>query len=211
MTECQTPEMQDLLPDYVSASLDATTTALLEQHLVICDPCREDIALLRVARMVRPRAVTLDVARIAASLARQQTLVPQRRRWSASVWQVAAALGMMIVGGASVIVARNSPKSLTGVRSSAAQSAEIAEQAMGSASTASGPSSTTTMAALDSPANVGGAARSSRVSVSYGDLGDYSAAELQHMLDRLEKWDGTSSADPLPMLPVIAPNGGTTP
>lgn len=225
MTECRTPEMQDLLPDYVSASLDATAAALVEQHLSICDPCRNDIVVLRVARAVRPKAVPVDIAQIVASLPRptptlrlvpsaRDTLPPAastasgsrpRRRWSASVWQVAAAVGVMVVGGTSLIVSRNSPISLTGARSNGAQMAEAAESAL-ARTTASA-----TVAALDSPANIGRAGRGSRVSVSYGDLEDYSEAELQRMLDRLEKWDGTSSTEPLPTLPVVSNSGGSAP
>jgi len=67
------------------------------------------------------------------------------------------------------------------------------------------------VAALDSPASIGRALRESRVSVSYGDLGDYSEAELQRMLDRLEQWDGTSSTEPLPTLPVVSNSGGSAP
>lgn len=225
MTECRTPEMQDLLPDYVSASLDATAAALVEQHLSICDPCRDDIAVLRVARAVRPKAVPVDIAQIVASLPRPtptlglvhsaSDTVPMaasaasglrsRRRWSASVWQVAAAVGVMVVGGTSLIVSRNSPISLTGARSNEAQMAEAAESALAR------PTASATVAALDSPANIGRAGRESRVSVSYGDLGDYSEAELQRMLDRLEKWDGTSSTEPLPTLPVVSNSGGSAP
>ena len=150
MTECRTPEMQDLLPDYVSASLDATAAALVEQHLSICDPCRDDIAVLRVARAVRPKTVPIDVAHIVAGLPRPTPTLRlvrtahdtsplaasatsgsrPRRRWSASVWQVAAAVGVMVVGGTSLIVSRNSPISLTGARSNEAQMAEAAESAL---------------------------------------------------------------------------------
>lgn len=235
MTECRTPEMQDLLPDYVSASLDATAAALVEQHLSICDPCRDDIAVLRLARAVRPKTVSVDVAKIVANLPRPTpTLrlvrsssdlasdaapsrvtapvrVPARRRgWSGSVWQVAAAVGVMIVGGTSLIVSRNSPNSLTGARSSEARLAEAAESAL-ARTPAAAVLPSATVAVLDSPADVGRAGRESRVSVSYGDLGDYSEAELQRMLDRLEKWDGTSSPEPLPTLPVVSTSGGSAP
>ncbi len=235
MTECRTPEMQDLLPDYVSASLDATAAALLEQHLSICDPCRDDIAVLRLARAVRPKAVTVDVAHIVANLPRPTptlrlvrssgdtspetlpsratapaTVSRPRRRWSGSVWQVAAAVSVMIVGGTSLIVSRNSPNSLTGARSNEAQLAEAAESAL-SRPPVSGALPSATLAVLDSPANIGSAGRDSKVSVSYGDLGDYSEAELQRMLDRLEKWDGTSSSEPLPTLPVVSTSGGSAP
>ena len=239
MTECRTPEMQDLLPDYVSASLDAAAAALVEQHLSICDPCRDDIAVLRLTRAVRSKAVTVDVAKIVANLPRPTptlrllrsssdtspdaapsraaapTSAPvsalrPRRNWSGSVWQVAAAVGVMIVGGTSLIVSRNSPNSLTGARSNEARLAEAAESAW-SRTPAPGVQPSATIAALDSPANIGSAGRESRVSVSYGDLGDYSEAELQRMLDRLEKWDGTSSTEPLPTLPVVSTSGGSAP
>lgn len=223
MTECRTPEMQDLLPDYVSASLDATAAASVEQHLSICDPCRDDITLLRRARAIRPTAVPVDIARIVAGLPRptptlrlvrsshDQSLVVAaatsnarpRRRWSVSVWQVAAAVGVMVVGGTSLLVSRNSPVSLTGARSTEAQLAEAAESTLARTGAS--------VAALDSPASIGRALRESRVSVSYGDLGDYSEAELQRMLDRLEKWDGTSSTEPLPTLPVVSNSGGSAP
>ncbi|WP_373064371.1 zf-HC2 domain-containing protein [Gemmatimonas sp.] len=234
MTECRTPEMQDLLPDYVSASLDTTAAALVKQHLSICDPCRDDIAVLRLARAVRPKAVTLNVALIVANLPRptpvlrlvrsstkatpiaaasamasSTTVSRPRRRWSASVWQVAAAVGVMIVGGTSLIVSRSSPNSLTSARSREAQLAEAAESALVQTTGAAGTIPSATVARLDSSTSIGSTTRVSRVSVSYGDLGDYSEAELQHMLDRLEKWDGTSSSEPLPTLPVVSTSGGS--
>ncbi|WP_411281971.1 zf-HC2 domain-containing protein [Gemmatimonas sp.] len=231
MTECRTPDMQDLLPDYASASLDATAAALVEQHLSICDPCRDDVAVLRLARAVRPKALPIDVAQIVAKLPRSAptlrlvrssseaalvtasytTAARPRRRWSAAVWQVAAAVGVMIVGGTSLLVSRNSPNRLTSARSSDAQLAEAAERALSGTSGAAGMIPSVTVAVLDSPSSMAGAARESRVSVSYGDLGNYSEAELQHMLDRLEKWDGTSSSEPLPTLPVVSTSGGSAP
>lgn len=232
MTECRTPAMQDLLPDYVSASLDAMTAASVERHVSLCDPCRDDLAVLRLARAVRPKTPAVNVAQIVATLpsptptlrlvrpASDAALTAaltghvggrshaQRRR-SASVWQVAAAVGVMIVGGTSLIVSRTSPSSLTGARSNDSQLAEAAESALARTPMVAGTTPSASAAALDSPASIGGAGRASRVSVSYGDLGDYSDAELQRMLDRLEKWDGTSSAEPLPTLPVVSTSGGS--
>jgi len=45
------------------------------------------------------------------------------------------------------------------------------------------------------------------VSVSYGDLGDYSEAELESMIDRLDQWDGATNTEPLPGVPIL-PNAG---
>jgi Putative zinc-finger len=232
MTECRTPEMQDLLPDYLSASLDAAAAASVERHLAICDPCRDDLAVLRLARAVRPRTRPVDVAQIVATLPRPTPTLRlvrtasdaappaaftgnvggrshARRRWSASGWQIAAAVGVMIVGGTSLVVSRISPGILTGARSNDAQLAEAAESALARTPAVAGTTPSASVAALDSPAGIGSARRASRVSVSYGDLGDYSGAELQRMLDRLEKWDGTSSTEPLPTLPVLSTSGGS--
>lgn len=226
MTECRTPEMQDLLPDYVSASLDAAAASSVEQHLSICEPCRDDVVLLRQVRAVRPKAVPVDVAQIVASLPRPTpTLrlvksapeavvpasVPARRRWSASVWQVAAAVGVMVVGGASMVVSRNSSTSIIGMRSPEAQMAAAAESARSRLPESGTPPAAVVAAAVDSPRTDTGARGTARVSVSYGDLGDYSESELQRMLDRLEQWDGTSSTEPLPTLPVVSIPGGTAP
>jgi hypothetical protein len=232
MTECKTPEMQDLLPDYVSASLDAVAAASVERHLSICDPCRDDLVVLRLARAVRPKTPSVDVERIVAALPSPMTTVRlvrtatdaaptgaftdhaggrshSPRRWSASNWQVAATVGVMIIGGTSLIVSRTSPGSLTGARSNDAQLADAAESALARMPTLAGTTPSSSVAALDSPAGFKGGERASRVSVSYGDLGDYSDAELQRMLERLEKWDGTSSTEPLPTLPVVATVGGS--
>ena len=139
MTECKTPEMQDLLPDFVSASLDAMAAASVERHLSICDPCRDDLVVLRLARAVRPKTPTVDVERIVATLPSPTPTVRlvrtatdaaptgaftdhaggrshSPRRWSASNWQVAATVGVMIIGGTSLIVSRTSQGSLTGAR-----------------------------------------------------------------------------------------------
>ena len=226
MTECRTPELQDLLPDYVSASLDATAASLVEQHLSICEPCRDDIVLLRRVRAVRPQAPPVDVARIVASLPRPTPTLhlvqatpaaaappagASRRRWSTSVWQVAAAVGVLMVGGASMVVSRNSAISIVGVRSPEAQMAEAAERARSHQPDSGTPPAAAVAAGVDSPRTAIGARGTARVSVSYGDLGNYSASELQRMLDRLEQWDGTSSTEPLPTLPVVSIPGGTAP
>ena len=50
MTECRSPEYQDLLPDLVAATLSDVEAAAVTAHLRTCVPCREDADLLRRAR-----------------------------------------------------------------------------------------------------------------------------------------------------------------
>ena len=160
---------------------------------------------LRVARIVAALPKPVPTLR----LERTPLAVGRPRRWSASVWQVAAALGVMVVGGASLVVTRQMPRNLVAGRSGPAQLAEAAESAL-----ARTPQpSVGVVAPAESVASLtprGTAVPGGRVSVSYGDLGDYSAAELQRMLDRLEEWDGASSTEPLPTLPVVSTPGGSS-
>lgn len=218
MTECRSPEYQDLLPDLVAATLSEVESAAVEAHLRTCAPCRDDAQLLRRARALPSHRVTIDVARIVAALpASAPTLRLERApagvrrptRWSASVWQVAAALGVMVVGGASLVVTRQMPRNLVAGRSGPAQLAEVAESALARAPQSSSDRRSTPESVASRAPNGTGGARA-RVSVSYGDLGDYSTAELERMLDRLEQWDGASSTEPLPTLPVVSTPGGTS-
>jgi hypothetical protein len=48
-------------------------------------------------------------------------------------------------------------------------------------------------------------------SVSYGDLGDYTAEEMQAVLARLDAWDGAPSEEPLATLPVVTTAAGRLP
>jgi anti-sigma factor RsiW len=226
MTECRTPQIQDLLPDYAAASLDAAQRSVVEAHLLTCEPCGADLLLLRRVRALPVTVVEVDVARIVAGLSRPASrpvlrLEPtagreplarataavnvSRRRWSPSVWKVAAAVGVMVVGGASVLVTRHAPGGAVNGRSSQAQSAAETGSGLVRPLTRSGGE----VASAESVA-LGRTRGTSpgRVSVSYGDLGDYSEAELQGMLDRLERWDGASSTEPLPSLPVVSIPGG---
>jgi hypothetical protein len=45
--------------------------------------------------------------------------------------------------------------------------------------------------------------------LSLGDLSEYSDEELQRVLDRLDKWDGATSTDPLTPLPIVSVSRGT--
>ena len=134
------------------------------------------------------------------------TSVPTRR-WSRSVWQIAATIGVMVVGGTSVYMARNSTVSVTeSARSDAGRLEAVAESAMVEPSQVL--ALTPDAESLDFGARRSASAAASAVSVSYGDLGDYTDDELQRVLDRLNRWDGASSTDPLPSFPIVSGGGG---
>lgn len=242
MTECQAPELQDLLPDYVAESLGDAERSQVEVHLTICDACARDVTLLRTVRALRPPPVAMDathVARIVAGLPKPRAhdgvsdgpvhpprpmlvrttadmapppstapssrpapaATPSRgQRWGGStLWRIAATITVMIAGGTSLLVARrdNTTSNEPGVsRVAVAESLSASDMLAESLAVgATAPMRGTLASQPDVP-------------VSYGDLGDYTEEELQGMIDRLDQWDGTTSTDPLPGIPLVATRGG---
>lgn len=231
MTECRSPELQDLLPDYVAESLDDVRTARVSSHVAECAWCADDLAVLRLVRESRPRVPVPDIARIVSALpqapssgprlVREATVpsTPLDRRvagpssmqsrarrgpvFGASVWRLAATLGVVIAGGTSLLVAR---RGVVAVPSSAASALQVGESASVVAIAAPGGSVRGETIASVTPRST-----TPVVSVSYGDLGDYTEDELQRMLDRLDKWDGVTNTEPLPGVPITPASGGTAP
>jgi len=234
MTECQAQELQDLLPDYVTESLSDAARARVHMHLSTCSACAGDVALLRTGRALRPHAVSLDaahMARIVSALPKpprshesehqhpprpmlvrtkaEETIaqpVPpsvaarSRRRLLSgpTLWRVAATITVMVAGGTSLLVARGGESGSTAAITQLAAGESLQTPAL-LAESLSAMNGLNTRAAL---------AAQPDVPVSYGDLGDYTEEELQGMLDRLDQWDGATSTDPMPGVPLVATRGG---
>ncbi len=233
MTECENAEIRDVLPDFVAETLSAADMSRISAHLTACRACVDEVALIRVARAARPQAVHLDVDAIVARLTKSARPVvgsapvstshlanriegtqPDKRTVRAqwSVWQVAAAVGVIAVGGMSVAVARSGSVGLA--RVAGIDSAQLSDVAGGESASArfsalldSGqkappvgvsstmlPMATTTVPRVTDPR---------QTVVSVGDLSDYTDAELQRMLDRVDKWDGATSGEVMPTMPLV--------
>ncbi|MBL0890746.1 MAG: zf-HC2 domain-containing protein [Gemmatimonadaceae bacterium] len=226
MTECRSPELQDLLPDYAAELLDEAQMARVAEHVASCAPCADDLELLRVVQRVRPVVAMPDVARIVAALpaprghavpapavspraepvVRDISTAPSMRRPlnrprrvsdGVPSLRIAAVLGVLLAGAASVIVARQGVRAFDG---SNAATVAAAESVMTISSLPDGESLAVALPSVDLPAP--------DVSVSYGDLGNYTDEELQRMLDRLEAWDGAPNTEPLPSGLASAIGGG---
>jgi len=238
MTECDQADFRDMLPDYVAESLGAGPLTHLTGHLTECTACREEVALLRVARLARPQPVHVDVAAIVAAIVEQRraptlpieplALVPTSHveqgrgaktaeprsigihppvsrlsRVRRSTWQLAAAIGVVAIGSLSMYVARVGGLGL--LNPIRADSAQLSDRGEGVAprSTSTGGATVAADAASDAVAR--------RAVVSVGDLSDYTDAELQGMLDRVEKWDGATSGEVMPTMPIMPGTGGGNP
>lgn len=241
MTECLNTELQDLLPDFAADALDDVSAARVAAHIEVCRGCAGDLAVLRLVRQARPRVPVPDISRIVAALppapvhaaetmrspvpaarahgrqivggeheqARHATVPPsmstRRARgpvFGQSVFRLAATLGVIVAGGASVLVARHGITDVPSATTVAMTGGSDTTRPMA----VTAPRDRAETVAVAAPAG-----RIGTVSVSYGDLGDYSEDELERMLDRLEQWDGTTSTEPLPGVPILPGSGGSTP
>ena len=218
MTDCTNAEIRDLLPDYVHDQLTITDLARVQQHVASCADCAEELALLQTVLAIRPQTRAINIADVVARLPKpgQFTTVMTsevgrvagadgvrdiasaksvaRKSLTFGNWRAVAAVAVITVGALSVTLARqgfmgNGVAPLT-------DSATVAElQSRGGAVGAGN--------LLQDSANAG--ANQSRVSLSVGDPSDYTDDELEAMMARLDKWDGSASADPLPTVPILPP------
>ena len=218
MTDCSNAEIRDLLPDYVHDQLSIADLARVQQHVASCADCAEELALLQTVLAIRPQFRTMNIADIVASLPKpgQFTTVTQpddvrvaavdgvrdiasarsvaRKSRTFGNWRAVAAVAVMTVGAVSVTIARQGfmGNGVTPI----SDSATVAQlQSRGGAVDAGN--------LMQDSANAG--ANQSRVSLSVGDPSDYTDDELEAMMARLDKWDGSASADPLPTVPILPP------
>jgi anti-sigma factor RsiW len=182
MTDCSNIDIREQLPDFVSGMLSRVDVERVEHHLSSCTDCSEELAILREVYALRPAAVAVDVSAIVAALPS-----PRRARRSGwHQWRIAAALATVAIGGLSWQIARS------GV-------AGIGEGQV--------PDSIT-IVMNDTGAASGSTLAGGEVAVSFGDLGNYSDAEVEQILDRLGKWDGATSPEPVTSLPLLPSTEG---
>lgn len=218
MTDCSNAEIRDLLPDYVHDQLSVTDLARVEQHVASCADCAEELALLQTVLAIRPQTRTSNIADIVARLpkpgqfstvktpdgervataegvrdiASAKSVVSKSRTFGN--WRAVAAVAVMTVGALSVTIVRQGFMGSGGAPR--ADSATVAELHAGRSAVGAGNLS-------HDSTNAG--AGQTRVSLSVGDPSDYTAEELEALMARMDKWDGSASADPLPGVPILPP------
>ena len=203
MTDCSNAEMRDRLPDYVNELLSLADAAVVESHIESCDECSDEVALLRAVLAERPRAANINVAAIVTSLPRSHVADRSVRSISSAPsvvgktsfrsWRSIAAVAILAVGGAATLVAKNGATNSVAV-TSRPESTYVATTPVG---TAVKPVSPETASAKLPVSNA------KKAALSVGELSDYSDAEIEAVMARLEKWDGAASADPMPGVPLI--------
>ena len=129
MSECVSPEMRDLLPDFVNGRLDAERAAEISAHLIECAECAAEVELLRLVVASAPTTHSMDIDRIASALptrtrhgfvlhrgahtsqlassATKPAITRSSRVWSRPAVKVAAGVAIVAAGGLSLLVGRD--------------------------------------------------------------------------------------------------------
>ncbi len=136
---------------------------------------------------------------------------PRKRPVFSGVWRMAATLAVAALGSWSVLSyqrAQDRREIDAGGASPVATAAERQNDSRSAGTpkvleTVDGQVATVDTPRAGSTTRSGAGAASRETALTLGDLGDYSDDDLQRMLDRLEKWDGTTAAEPVPTLPIL--------
>lgn len=100
MNDCPNGAVRDLLPELLHGRLSAAARLVVEAHLGDCADCRGELALLRSMRSSMRRTTSVDTARIVSAIPSYRAPARRSRAW----WRAAAAIAVLIAGGASVSV-----------------------------------------------------------------------------------------------------------
>ncbi|MEO7363844.1 MAG: zf-HC2 domain-containing protein [Gemmatimonadaceae bacterium] len=226
MNDCSNAEIRDLLPDYVHDQLSVTDLARVQQHVVSCADCAEELELLQMVFALRPVVKAPNFADILARLPKpgQQTSFTiaasdarsdnagrdiavrdiavrdiasarsvARKSPLLRNWRAAAAIAVVTLGGLSVAISRDRVFG----RAGAGSLSDTTELGVALINEAPAP----LFGIKDSAKLV----NDSKVSLSVGDLSDYSDDELKAIMAGLDQWDGSASTDPLPGVPILPP------
>ena len=68
MFDCANVEMRELLPDLVAGTLDASTRARVDEHVLGCAECASELETLRLVRGAFAAAPSVDTRRIVGAL-----------------------------------------------------------------------------------------------------------------------------------------------
>ena len=123
MTECLNDGIRDVLPDLIHGHLGAPDRAMVLSHVDSCSGCMEELTLLREVRATASLAPAIDIDRIVTALPQPgrgygslsllaggsatngvaRESVPANRLSHRTVWRVAAAAVIVVVGGYSIL------------------------------------------------------------------------------------------------------------
>ena len=110
MNKCMASDIPEMLPDLLHRTLPGDDRPHVDQHLTACASCREELAVLRAVKDAAVFAPAIDATSIAQQIPPYRTIVPTQApaRGRVAQWLVAATAAVLIIGGGSVVMNRES-------------------------------------------------------------------------------------------------------
>lgn len=211
MTECESAEMRDVLPDLIHATLGRDRVAEVEAHVASCAECAAEIDLLKAVVASAPRAPELDLNRIVNAiptptgrglLLHQGGSQPVGSRkpqtfWSRPLLRVAAAAAIITAGGLSLLVGRDALNPERQARPSVGYP-QVAPAAVAAAPAQVAPSTPT---AVTQSAPAARPVASAGLSLGGGEVQDLSDEHLATLLSEMDRLDPIPAAEPEALTP----------
>jgi hypothetical protein len=215
---------QDYVEAHVASCAECADEAALLRVVRSVRPRGVDIDVSRIVAALpgRPSAPALHLLRDDAQAATRRPvagraspgvidIAARRRPASSAAWRIAAAVGITVVGSWSLLNVGRDGADTRGNRPVAVGSSTAGTSTDAGDFPRGETLASRTVAGDSGP---GGSQRTAApmaagAGLSLGDLSEYSDEELQRVLDRLDKWDGATSTDPLTPLPIVSVSRGT--
>lgn len=196
MHDCPNVEMREHLPDLLHGRLGAEVRARVEAHVADCADCREELETLRLARHVlaHRRSAAIDAAAIVRALPRPVAIgsraeTRQRRRWSA--WQIAAAVTLLALSGATIALLRGERDTAPPLATNPSMLADSGAFERAPGIHPSEVPAPQVVASADTPS-----ARATRALGSEAALEDLADEELEALIGALDRLDATPLPSP---------------
>ena len=195
MNKCTNSEIQDILPDLEHGKLSLHARQTVEEHLAGCESCREDLRVIRTVKTAAVFAPSIDVDRVVRQIPPYGIPVPAKEapaRGRVAQWLVAATVGVLLIGGGTLLKNRQqseSPNRLV-VNPTDSQTM-IAESA---------PPTPDIRSVLGEPAHT------PALSV-VADVRELSDGNLQQLMSELENFDALPNSEPEPVFAVDTTEG----
>ena len=192
MNKCTNNEIQDLLPDLEHGRLSVAMRQSVELHLADCESCREDLRIIRTVKSAAVFAPAINVESVVRQIPPYRMPVPAREapaRSRVAQWLVAATVGVLLIGGGTLLKNRQSDEATT-IGPDGAPGQVVYYGPAGS-----GPESAIAVA-QHTPA----------LSLA-ADTRELSDGNIQQLMDELDNMDALPNSEPEPVFAVDTSEG----
>jgi hypothetical protein len=191
MNKCTNSEIQDLLPELEHGKLSAAMRQSVEEHIAGCESCREDLRVIRTVKSAAVFTPAINVESVVRQIPPYRMPVPAKEapaRRRVVQWLVAATVGVLLIGGGTLLKNRQSADNGVAV-SEPSPPAMIGE----------------TLPAMPS-VPVGTAAHTPALAL-VADVRELSDGNLQQLMDELDNMDALPNSEPEPVFAVDTSEG----